>query len=318
VADFDLDGRLDLAVANANSNTISILLSIGNGYFQRPQDFATGTAPQWVSPVDLNADGKPDLVVANNLSGSVSVLMNRTSAKRQPSVSSIQNAATRRAGPIAPGELVVILGSNLGPNATVGPEFSSAGHLSTMLDQTQVLLDGMPSALISASAGQVTAIVPYIVGGRSNTQLVVVKDGVMSPILTVQVVASSPGLFAQSVTGSGQGAILNDDGSPNSATNPAPKGSTVVLYATGAGQTTPAGSDGLVASDVLPRPVLPVSVTIDGQAAHVFYAGAAPGQVAGVMQVNVEVPAGTRSGDVPVVLRVGSASSPPVVTLAVQ
>ena len=127
MADFDLDGRLDLAVANANSNTISILLSIGNGYFQRPQDFATGMAPEWVSVVDLNTDGKPDLVVANNLSGTVSVLMNRTSAKLQPSVSSIQNAATRRTGQVAPGELVVISGSNLGPDATVGPEAQFSG-----------------------------------------------------------------------------------------------------------------------------------------------------------------------------------------------
>jgi uncharacterized protein (TIGR03437 family) len=71
---------------------------------------------------------------------------------------------------------------------------------------------------------------------------------------------------------------------------------------TGEGQTNPPGNDGLVADKTLPKPVLPVSVTIDGQVADVLYFGAAPQEIAGLMQINVRIPLGTRkASSVPVV-----------------
>jgi hypothetical protein len=72
-ADFNGDGRLDLAVANYSSNTVSILLGNANGTFQPAQNFATGAGPQSVAVGDFNADGKLDLATAN--SGDVSVLL---------------------------------------------------------------------------------------------------------------------------------------------------------------------------------------------------------------------------------------------------
>ncbi len=76
--------------------------------------------------------------------------------------------------------------------------------------------------------------------------------------------------------------------------------------------------DGEFAGKVLPKPTLAVSLTIDGQAANVLYAGAAGGGVAGLIQVNAQLPHGIHSGAVPVVLRVGGGVSQPGVTLAVQ
>jgi len=61
-----------------------------------------------------------------------------------------------------------------------------------------------------------------------------------------------------------------------------------------------------------------VTVSIGGQPAQVLYAGAAPGLVAGVMQVNVRIPDGIGTGVVPVILQVGGAASPTGVTLNVQ
>jgi uncharacterized protein (TIGR03437 family) len=61
-----------------------------------------------------------------------------------------------------------------------------------------------------------------------------------------------------------------------------------------------------------------VSVTIGGKSAEVLYAGAAPGLISGVLQVNVRLPDGIASGAVPVEVRVGSASSQPGVTISVQ
>ena len=63
--DFNGDGRLDLAVANSSSNTVSILLGNANGTFQAAQNFATGAGPMSVAVGDFNKDGKLDLATAN-------------------------------------------------------------------------------------------------------------------------------------------------------------------------------------------------------------------------------------------------------------
>jgi uncharacterized protein (TIGR03437 family) len=115
-----------------------------------------------------------------------------------------------------------------------------------------------------------------------------------------------------------QGAILNQNGSVNSSSNPASRGSEVVFFGTGEGMTTPAGVDGQIAATVYPKPVMPVSVMIGGRQAQVQYAGVAPGDVAGVLQINAVIPADCPTGNVPVGISVGSYSSPDNVTVAVQ
>ena len=74
--------------------------------------------------------------------------------------------------------------------------------------------------------------------------------------------------------------------------------------------TNPSGVDGQVTSSVFPKPVLPVTVKINGINAEVLYAGAAPTLVAGVLQVNVRIPAGVPDGDATVQVSVGSNQSP--------
>jgi len=113
--------------------------------------------------------------------------------------------------------------------------------------------------------------------------------------------------------------MMNEDGSANSIDNPAAPGSTVVLYASGEGQTDPPGVDGQFAADTLPTPLLPVSMRIGGEDAIVISAAAAPGQAAGLLQLTVRVPDGLSAGDaVPAVLTVGFAFSQPGVTIAVK
>ena len=318
VADFNLDGKLDLAVANAGSDTVSILLGIGNGTFELLQSFDVGSGPAWIGVTDLNGDGKPDLIVANSHADTVSVLINRTFGPFIVGVNSIVNAASFKTGAIAPGEMVTVFGSNLGPQQGFGPQFTGARFPATELVGTQVLFDGLPAPLVYASAGQLSAIVPYTINGRATTQMMVANQGVLSSAITIPVTASAPGLFTVEAIGTGQGAILNEDGSVNSTLNPAARGSMVMIYATGAGQTDPPGIDGTLATDVLPKPVLPVSVTIAGRVAQATYAGAAPGLVTGVMQVNVLIPDGVGSGAVPIQLQVGDQISQAGVTLNVQ
>ncbi len=164
-----------------------------------------------------------------------------------------------------------------------------------------------------------SAIVPYFIGdGRPNTRVAVQYNGQTSAVFTLPVAGSAPALFTADASGKGQGAILNEDGSVNSLSNPAAKGSVVVLYGTGEGATDPPGVDGKLGGEVLPKPTLPVTVSVDGKDAQVLYAGSAPGEVAGVIQVNVRLPNGVNSGAVPVVLQVGGASSQAGVILSVR
>src|SRR5206468_5338070 len=129
-----------------------------------------------------------------------------------------------------------------------------------------------------------------------------------------------PSVYTIDQTGSGQGVILNQDVvTVNSSSRPADKGSIVVIYATGEGQTSPGGVDGQLANGpAYPKPVQQVAVNIGGIPAEVLYAGAAPTLVAGVMQINVRIPVDAPSGDVPVEIVVGTTHSQPGVTVAVK
>jgi uncharacterized protein (TIGR03437 family) len=119
-------------------------------------------------------------------------------------------------------------------------------------------------------------------------QVRVEGNGRASNAMAIAVTAVGPQILA----------IANQDGSLNSAENRAQPGSAITIYATGLGQTTPGGVDGLVNSRPLPVPVSPVTVTIQGQTTPTlpqFVAGAA-GLVAGITQIDVMVPAGPFSG----------------------
>ncbi len=75
VGDFNLDGKPDLATANAGTDGVSVLLNDGSGGFGAATNIATGTDPLELTAGDLNLDGKPDLAVTNNGAGTVSILL---------------------------------------------------------------------------------------------------------------------------------------------------------------------------------------------------------------------------------------------------
>jgi uncharacterized protein (TIGR03437 family) len=212
-------------------------------------------------------------------------------------VSAVTNAASNLAGAVAPGELVVLYGTGLGAVQTV-------------------LFNGVAGPLLYATPGQVGAVAPYSVTG-GPVQVVVQSAGAASAPVVVAAAATAPGVFTVDGSGRGQAAAVNQDGTRNGAAAPAPAGSVLSLYATGEGQTLPPGIDGKPAVAPLPQPVAPVTVTIGGLFAEVRYAGGAPGQIAGLMQVNVVVPGGL-SGAVPVVLTAGGVASQGGVTVVVR
>jgi uncharacterized protein (TIGR03437 family) len=205
---------------------------------------------------------------------------------------SVVNAASYVAGAIAPGEIVTVFGSNFGAQGS-----------------TQVLFNDIPATLVYVSATQLAATVPYPVAGAQSTTLMITSNGVSSTPVTLSVTDAAPAIFTADASGTGQAAALNQDNTVNGTSNPAPAGSVVALYGTGGGALT---------TDTLPRLILPVTATVGGVPATVYYAGIAPGLVQGAMQVNVQIPGGAMPGlAVPVAITVGNATSK-IVTLAIQ
>jgi uncharacterized protein (TIGR03118 family) len=233
-------------------------------------------------------------------------------------ISGILNAASSLSGPIAPGEVVALTGGTTGPSPLASAKIPSSGSLGASLSGTGVTFNGTPAPIIYTSASQTAVLVPYAIAGSSTATVVVTYGNQTTASFQAQVAASAPGIFTLDTSGKGAAVAFNQDGSLNSASNAASAGSVVALFGTGEGMTEPAGQDGLVENDVFRTSVAPVAATIGGKAAQVTYAGSAPGQLSGVMHVEVVIPSGAGTGAVPVVLTIGSASSQTTATIYLQ
>jgi uncharacterized protein (TIGR03437 family) len=235
-----------------------------------------------------------------------------------PVLTAAANAASYAPGPVTPGEIVTIFGSGMGPATLMKLHITDAGTVDTSLGGTQVFFDGYPAPVIYSSGTAVSVIVPYEIAGSQTTSMMIQYQGTSSNRITAPVLASLPGIFTVDASGYGQGAILNQDTSVNSSQNGANPGSIVSIYATGGGPTDPPSADGALATTAA-FTVLPVKVQIAGEDTDVLYAGAAPGEPSGVLQVNARIPADVpRGANVPVVIIVGGTSSQAGVTVAIK
>ena len=313
---------LSSSTGSALSLSITTATQLGNWLFV--------DRPNGLTPFNVVVSVNPTGLVSGTYNGSITFTASDTSVapltvnvtlivnQQTPVIAAVVNAASFAPGPIAPGEIITIFGSNLGPLVPVGLQVDPAsGKVATLLAGTQVFVNGVLAPMVFASAGQVSAIVPYATPTLGATFVQVQFQGLRSEVFVVRLIDATPGIFLADP--SGQGAILNQDQTPNSAQNGALPNTTVSIYATGEGQTDPPGVDGTINGNSPPIPHLKVTVQIDGLAADVSYAGGAPGLVEGVMQVNAKVPAGVRRGvAVPVVITVGTAPSQAGVTLFVR
>ncbi len=188
------------------------------------------------------------------------------------------NAASLEAGPIAPGMLVAIRGA--GPGVT------------------GVFFAGIPAPVLAAADAQILVQAPREIAGRGQVQIDVRAQQASIALIPATVVDAAPALF---MSGPGQAAAVNEDGSLNSPAQPVSRGGWISLYATGEGI---AGA--------------PVSVKIGGYPADVLYSGEVEGYP-GLFQINVRVPAGPLGpGMQDVVVTVGAAASQEGVRIAVN
>jgi uncharacterized protein (TIGR03437 family) len=258
----------------------------------------------------------------------VSVAVTVTLAAALPTVTSVVNAASYQTNSISPGEIITLFASDtahpIGPSTPVGPQLDPTNKfLMTALGGVQVLVNGVACPLIYVSATQISAIVPYEIAGMDAVSVYVKFLGQSSNGTTLNVATSSPGVFTLNSSGTGHGAILNQDNSINSTDNPANRGDIVQIYMTGEGQTAPPGVTGkmIVANAVAPYtpgPMQPITVSIGGQPADYIFAGEAPGDASGMLQLNVTIPAGVSPGEQPLVVSIGGNASQTGVTVSVK
>ncbi len=283
---FASDGSLLIADTGANVirqlDTSGVLTVIaGTGSAGLSGDGGLALAAQLNAPGGVAMGANGTILIADSGNNRIRALTPSDVAPDTAAISMV-NAASLATGPIAPGEIVTVFGTGFDPA------------------NTQLLFNGQPATVFYTSAAQINALAPASLAANSSTNMSIVVDGATLASSLVPVVTAAPGIFTVS-GGTGQAAANNQDGSLNSASNPAARGSAVSLYATGQGIDT--GS---------------VIVNIAGYDAPILYAGPAPG-FPGLMQVNAQIPGGfLPPGIQTVLLTVAGASSQPGVTLAIH
>jgi uncharacterized protein (TIGR03437 family) len=219
-----------------------------------------------------------------------------------PSLASVLNAASLfpgyaaqyPTGAVAPGEIVTVFGNGFG---SAEPSVSFGKY---------------PATVLYASNCQINAVVPFEVTPSVPTFVTVQAGGEMIGPVKLPVVVAAPGIFTVNNSGSGQAAILNQDGTANSTSIPAKRGSIVAVYLTGAGSLNPFIADGSLGPLVppFPTPLASVSATVGPVDAPITFVGQAPGLIAGATQVNVQIPQNAPEGNaVPITVYVADYTS---------
>ncbi len=199
--------------------------------------------------------------------------------------------------------MIQISGLHLGSSTKANAQLDATGRLPFTLSGTTVYFDSIPAALVSVQATSIECYVPFEV--VSTSQVSVVSDGQRSNVVRTGIVSSSPQILS----------IINEDGTVNSADHPAKLGTVIVVYVTGLGQTSPPSADGLVSSAPLTSLIAPVSVFLPGMQVTPQYAGAAPGLIAGISQVNVFLPTNLNPGTGGATsIAIGAATAPVYIT----
>jgi uncharacterized protein (TIGR03437 family) len=195
----------------------------------------------------------------------------------------VVNAASLQPGSIAPGMLIIVQGTGL--------TAADAGN-------TQVVVNSIATPILEVDAEGLVVQVPTQIAASGNVPIQVLYGGSLLGQVSETMATASPALFADA---SGQAAANNQDGTVNSVSNPAARGSLIVLYGTGEGVSG-----------------APVSVQIGGYPSGVLYAGPVAG-FPGLLQINAVIPAGyVAPGNLNVIVTVGQVSSQAGVTVAVN
>jgi uncharacterized protein (TIGR03437 family) len=205
---------------------------------------------------------------------------------------------------LAPGELITLYGTGLSP---VTMTTAGGQPFKTNLGGVSVSIDGTPCPIYYVSPTQLAVIVPYAIASNlANIQ--VNNNGTMSNTVQTYFQDAAPGSFSQNQQGIGYASALHAaSGTLITQTAPAQAGEYISLYLTGLGTVTPSITDGALG----PVTTLSVADVYTNKSLFVYFndytngaslagtiqfAGLAPG-LAGLYQINVQVPTGLGAGD---------------------
>ncbi|MEO8128781.1 MAG: M12 family metallopeptidase [Bryobacteraceae bacterium] len=297
-ASFKTKHLLDVFAYPATAGNVALSPDSADGFFEAGSTVQVTGIPATgykfaAYTLDMTGPGNGQSITVDDYN-QVAVMFTRPGTIGQFSV---MNAATLQPAYLAPGGAVTIYSPEFGPDAAVDAQAGADGKFSTTLSNTRVLTNGVPAPLLSVSKNQTTIVAPYNIPLQfTQVPLQVEFKGQRTSAIRVYTDYFDPGIYTISGNGKGQAKALNEDGSVNSAGNPAAKGSVVTISATGLGTTTPDLVDGQVGR----LPLLPVDgrveLRIGSKQAEVLFAGNVEGQVSGISQVKARIPSDAPSG----------------------
>jgi len=265
-------------VQEAFSPVTSFLAELDNSSGLHFSTYVGNTSNFQVSGLALDPSGNPVFCGNAYTTGAIFVPQNVWVAKYDTSgipslrLDSLRNLGSQLPVAASPGELVTVNGAGFAADA-------------------RLFFNDVAATMIPGSGAR-TAIVPYALAGQAYAVAHIESGGQSSNPVLVPVAPAALGIFTVNGTGMGQALAFNQDTTPNSQTSPAPVGSIVTFYATGAGQTVPPGVDGVLHRATPASPALPITVFIasNGVSTAQFSVGPAPGFPADVLTVQATVP----------------------------
>ena len=216
----------------------------------------------------------------------------------------VVNSAGYLASAVAPNEIVTIFGAGIGPVNPAPAAIHVPSPIATELAGYQVKFNGTAAPLLYASRNQINAIVPNIAAG-DDVMVTIEHNGAEFASSTIASAPVAPGIPLQQDGIRGEAAVINHDGTLNSATNPAGAGSVVSLFVFGVSPSATAGTFATAATPLAAPPV----VVVDNLVADIRYAGSAPGLITAVSQINFVVPQ-LAAGTHPIYIVINGYSSP--------
>lgn len=289
-----VDGSGNVYVTDSPHNQVRVITPngtvatiAGNGVCCYSGDGGPAANAKLNTPWGLAVDSAGRIFIGDSGNGAIRLI--QPSGNQIPAISYLANGASNLSGPIAPGEIITLVGTNLGPLQLTTPAPSTTGP-PQVLAGVSVTFNGTAASLVYVSAGQVSAIVPPGLSG-SSVQVVVQYLGLASAPLTVPSVPAAPAIFTANSSGTGPAVAFNEDGTVNTGANPAKEGSVVTLLLNGATSQFLAGAlsatvEGIKAAIVdrssfpVPAGIVPIGVRV-------------PTDIAGGPLINVTVSIGT-------------------------
>jgi uncharacterized protein (TIGR03437 family) len=299
----------NVIVSFTNGDPPIELLSTGSGNWT-----GTWTPATTSNGVSVRADAQ-----SSSLTGSASV---SGAVSSNPTVPVVTPGGVVSSGDFASAPALGLLVSIFGSGLADAP-MSGTLPLETQLGSTSVLLSGgevLP--LLYAWDGLINVMIPFDTAVNTAHQLYIQRGNAISVPVTTAIFSASPTILSANGSGSGQGHVcVIGAGDVETLANqdaPATAGNPVVIYCVGLGAVSPPIAAGAVTPASLLSAVGPVTVTFGSQTVAAGFAGLTPG-LAGLYQVNVNVPPGVTAGNqVPVTISIGGKISSSSIYMAIH